>query len=704
MTKRNTYGRFPSMLLVVVVGDILCHLATAFLPISFSPLKTGINVIVHPSTTGTTFPSPSYLFSSRPVDEIRYKPSLLDEDRGPDGVPEYDTIIIGSGIGGLATASLLSKGGEEDGHKVLVVEQHPTKCGGCLQCFERKGFKFGTGLHYVGEVGADDDSKTGLSFKEMLHAVTCNEDAPDDTSRDVEWTPLPHQYDTITIGRDKESERESERVYKVYACEWKEKLKEQFPEEHEAIDKYFDLIDKAIPALHRGGMFKSIPLPIVKFMRWTGLTRLLDRGYHKLSRISLRDQVNKLTKNQDLRTVLTYNCIDYGSLPSDTPFIWHAMLTTHYSQGAYYPTGGPDTIAKKIISAIQERGGKVLANAPVMKVLLDDGKAVGVYLEDGTFIRAKQAVVSDAGVFNTCHYLLPPSTERTALLKRFKIESSAFTKASRKKGDGVLPSLSGLNLFIGLEGDHDEDLHLPHDHLFLFPSSRMESDLKHLPERPEPGLANVSPRDFVPIFIGSPSAKDSSWKKNHPKKSTLEILTFIPYTWFEKYAPKMTSKDGVSDPGGKPGSHGEEYKRLKKDIAEKIWVRVREALVERGASDKRLPRSLNGAGAYELGTPLTFAHYLRGAKGAWYGLNHDIARFRMRYYTENLRPEIPEIKGLYLTGQDVTDAGVIGALGGAFMCSAKILGHKSFHPLLNLDQKKDDDEPALVDPESLILA
>ena len=151
----------------------------------------------------------------------------------------------------------------------------------------------------------------------------------------------------------------------------------------------------------------------------------------------------------------------------------------------------------------------------------------------------------------------------------------------------------------------------------------MEDNLKNLPEHPEPGLTNVNPRDFVPIFIGSPSAKDSSWKKNHPKKSTLELLTFVPYTWFQKYTPAMTNDDdGVADPGGKPGSHGEEYKRLKKDsIAEKIWVRAREALVERGASDELLPKTLDDAGMYELGTPLTFAHYLRGAKGAWYGLN-----------------------------------------------------------------------------------
>lgn len=53
---------------------------------------------------------------------------------------EIDAIVIGSGIGGLTSASLLSRAGK----KVVVLEQHD-QCGGCCHSFVEKGFEFDTG-------------------------------------------------------------------------------------------------------------------------------------------------------------------------------------------------------------------------------------------------------------------------------------------------------------------------------------------------------------------------------------------------------------------------------------------------------------------------------------------------------------------------------------------------------------------------------
>ena len=59
----------------------------------------------------------------------------------------YDTIIIGSGMGGLATGAILSK----QGQKVLVLERHYT-AGGFTHVFKRKGYEWDVGIHYIGEV------------------------------------------------------------------------------------------------------------------------------------------------------------------------------------------------------------------------------------------------------------------------------------------------------------------------------------------------------------------------------------------------------------------------------------------------------------------------------------------------------------------------------------------------------------------------
>ena len=60
---------------------------------------------------------------------------------------DVDDVIIGTGIAGLYLGALLSR----LGRKVLCLEQHYI-AGGCMHCFEDKGYEFDTGIHYVGRV------------------------------------------------------------------------------------------------------------------------------------------------------------------------------------------------------------------------------------------------------------------------------------------------------------------------------------------------------------------------------------------------------------------------------------------------------------------------------------------------------------------------------------------------------------------------
>jgi len=55
---------------------------------------------------------------------------------------QYDVIIIGSGLGGLAAGAKLAK----EGKKVLMLEQH-YQVGGCATHFKRKGYTFEVSLH-----------------------------------------------------------------------------------------------------------------------------------------------------------------------------------------------------------------------------------------------------------------------------------------------------------------------------------------------------------------------------------------------------------------------------------------------------------------------------------------------------------------------------------------------------------------------------
>ena len=59
----------------------------------------------------------------------------------------YDAIIIGTGISGLCTGTLLAM----EGKKVLLLEKH-FKIGGYTHTFKRQNYEWDVGIHYIGGV------------------------------------------------------------------------------------------------------------------------------------------------------------------------------------------------------------------------------------------------------------------------------------------------------------------------------------------------------------------------------------------------------------------------------------------------------------------------------------------------------------------------------------------------------------------------
>ncbi len=100
----------------------------------------------------------------------------------PEG--DYDAIIIGSGVGGLATAALLAKHG---GKRVLVLERHYMP-GGFTHVFRRRGYEWDVGVHYIGGVG-DRRSATRRLFDHI-------------TDGSLEWAPMGEVYDRIILGEN----------------------------------------------------------------------------------------------------------------------------------------------------------------------------------------------------------------------------------------------------------------------------------------------------------------------------------------------------------------------------------------------------------------------------------------------------------------------------------------------------------------------
>lgn len=128
---------------------------------------------------------------------------------------ELDYVVIGSGVGGLYAAAMLSK----LGHRVLVLEQHYV-AGGCMHAFEEKGYEFDTGVHYVGAVS---------KFGALLDLVT-----PADAR--VRFSPLGTEDDGFTYDEVYLGSRPCHRFRRGRQA-WLDDLVRRFPSEEEALKR-----------------------------------------------------------------------------------------------------------------------------------------------------------------------------------------------------------------------------------------------------------------------------------------------------------------------------------------------------------------------------------------------------------------------------------------------------------------------------------
>ncbi len=511
--------------------------------------------------------------------------------KNPTLANSYDAIIIGSGMGSLTTAAILSK----EGQKVLVLEKHYT-AGGFTHVFKRKGYEWDVGIHYIGDV-----QRPTSVVKKVFDYVT---------DAQLKWADMGDVYDKIIIG---------ERTYDFVkgTTNFKEKLHQYFPNEKKAINSYVSLVFEATKASQSFYMEKAVP----KFIS-TLLGNKMRKPFLKFSDKTTYEVLSSITKNEELIKVLSGQYGDYGLPPKQSSFTMHASVARHYFGGASFPIGGSSQISKTTDKVIEQAGGTILISAEVEQVIIENNKAVGVKMFDGKIFKAKN-IISGTGIITTYKKLLP--------------SSSVVKHQLNKQLEKVNPSVSHASLYIGLNGT-PEELELPKTNLWIYPED-LDHDAcveRYLKEIDSP---------FPVIYVSFPSAKDPDWSNRYPGKSTIDIITLLPYDIFKKWN------------GTKWMKRGEDYTALK----EKISSRLLEELY------KQLPQVKGKIDCYELSTPLTTQHFVNYETGEIYGLDHTPKRFRQRF----LQPRTP-IKNFFLTGQDIVSAGVAAALFSGVLTSSVI--------------------------------
>jgi all-trans-retinol 13,14-reductase len=421
---------------------------------------------------------------------------------------EFDTIIIGSGAGGLSAALCLARAGQ----KVAVIEQHYVPGGWC-HSFYIDGHRYSPGVHYIG--GMDKGQSTcnlyeGLGIANELVFFRMNKDAYEHCWIGDERIDMPAGIDNL-----------------------EDSLTKKFPKEKKGIKKYLKLV-------------KCVAKEIFLIPKMNGFWDNITIAYRtrhlgKYGLFSLKRVIGWHIKDPLLKSVLNIQCGDHGLPPSKASFPFHCALMDHYFNGGFYPMGGGAAIVKAMTNAIKKYGGQVKTGQAVKKILVEGGeklskgsrgKAIGVELQNGEIIKAK-CIISNADPAATYKMVGHPNLS-PKLLK--KLEATRY-------------SVTSLMFFISVDMDVRE-AGLDSGNIWFMPDKDMDKIYE--------GLTKVSileTDEFDSLFISCSSLKDPlSFNGRH---HTIEVVTFIDYDAFKAL---NTNPDETS----------ERYQQIKERLSEKL--------------------------------------------------------------------------------------------------------------------------------------
>lgn len=255
---------------------------------------------------------------------------------------QYDVIIIGSGLGGLASAILLAK----EGKKVLVLEKN-NQLGGNLQTFSRNKVILDTGVHYIG--GLAEGQNLYKYFKYLgiydgLELHRMEEDGFDVISFDGDPNEYPHAqgYDNFIT-----------------------RLLPYFPGEEEALRKYCARLKEVC------GLFP--------------LYNLEAEGRYdtEILAINTREYLDSLTGNEKLKAVLAGSSYLYAGIAKKTPFYVHALSVNSYIESAWRVVKGGSQITRQIVKELKKYDVTLLKHREVTEFIFREGEMTGVKTRPG---------------------------------------------------------------------------------------------------------------------------------------------------------------------------------------------------------------------------------------------------------------------------------------------------------------------------------
>jgi all-trans-retinol 13,14-reductase len=264
----------------------------------------------------------------------------------------FDAVIIGSGMGGLVSADLLSR----EGFKVCVIEKNQ-QIGGSLQTYVRDKVIFDSGVHYLGGLDKGQNLYQIFKYLDLMDKLKLQK-------QDV-------VFDKIGI-YEEDTEYEYAQGYDNFISH----ILKHFPGEEAVLNAYCDKIKEVCSKFSLYNLNSGDD-----FNEKSAVLEIDTKGF-----------IESLTDNPRLQAVLAGNNALYAGQADKTPFYVHALILNSYIESSYKCVDGGSQIAKLIAKNIRSRGGVIKRYCEVKRIVVEGGRVSHVETAEGQKIYGKQFI------------------------------------------------------------------------------------------------------------------------------------------------------------------------------------------------------------------------------------------------------------------------------------------------------------------------
>jgi phytoene desaturase len=321
-------------------------------------------------------------------------------------------VIIGAGIGGIATSIYLSK----HGYDVAVYEKNSAPGGRCGQLI-RDGHRFDLGATMLmmpgiyrevfSSLGIPLFENGDISPLEDLYRIYFDNGEVFDFSTDKE--KMKAQHEKMEPGSFERSRKYVDDGYEIFQVGMNKLIARNF-------DNIFQFANP-----------KNVAL-LIKLKTY----------------ISNWKYARKFFMNDHLMMAYTFQNIYVGQSPFNSPALFSMVPAAEITEGSFFPRGGMFSIVEKLMTAAHANGVQFHFRKAAEKINVDRKRAESVRFEDGTEVKA-DIIVANADLPYVYRRLLP-DRRKSAHLDRLNFSCSAL--CFHWALDKQYPQLSHHNVFL----------------------------------------------------------------------------------------------------------------------------------------------------------------------------------------------------------------------------------------------------------------